>query len=159
FAIRYWLLDTQVVRFWLALAVTLVVAFPASASAGRLIVTGHDADRRCALMDQECGFLKATIRYVRESSKPVLVLDRGTKQLAVAIRKAWTSGYSYKGPKVVVVDPRTLKRGQISVKRYSVVAIASDASCGGCDLDASDAAALSRRKRDIQTFLICIGLL
>ena len=140
-------------RFWLALAVTLVLAFPASASAGRLIVTGHDADRRCALMDQECGFLKATIRYVRESSKPVLVLDHGTKQLAVAIRKAWTSGYSYKGPKVVVVDPRALKRGQISVKRYSVVAIASDASCGGCDLDASDAAAIARRKGDLQTFL------
>jgi predicted enzyme related to lactoylglutathione lyase len=37
------------------------LALPAPAPAGRLIVTGHDADRRCALTDQQCGFLKAAL--------------------------------------------------------------------------------------------------
>jgi hypothetical protein len=135
----------------------LLMAAPASA--GRLIVTGHDADRRCALLDQQCGFLKAAIRYVRETapatSKPVLVLDRGPRQLACAIRKAWTSGGSYRGPRVRVVDPRsrTFRRLPIDVTRFSAVAIASDASCGGCDLEWVDAAAIRNRRRDLQRFL------
>jgi hypothetical protein len=144
-------------RLPLALLATALV-FPASASAGRLIVTGHDADRRCALTDQQCGFLKAALKYVRETApaatKPVLVLDRGTKQLNVAIRKAWSNGYSYSGPKTVVVDPRSaaFRKLKIDVTRFSAVAIASDASCGGCDLEAADAAALWKRRRDLQAF-------
>src|SRR4051794_33866649 len=89
-----------------------IVCLPAPALAGRLIVTGHDADRRCALMDQQCGFLKTSIKYVKETSpapkKPMLVLDRGGKQLAAAIKKAWSTSYgAYNGPKVSVVDPRS----------------------------------------------------
>jgi hypothetical protein len=141
-----------------ALLIGLLVV-PAPAFAGRLIVTGHDADRRCALMDQQCGFLKAAIRYVRETApnprKPVLVVDRSPYELEVAIRKAWSDGYgrNYRGPQLVRVAPTALKRGQIDATRYSAVAIASDASCGGCDLDASDAAALAARKRDLAAFL------
>src|SRR5207244_4921840 len=85
--------------------------------------------------------------------KPVLVLDTGSKQLAAAIQKAWSNGYSYTGPKVVVVEPTKLKKGQIDVKRYSAVAIASDASCGGCDLGPADVAAIWARKKDLQAFL------
>jgi hypothetical protein len=141
------------------LILVAALAAPAPASAGRLIVTGHDADRRCALLDQQCGFLKATIKYVRETApaqrKPVLVLDRGGKQLAVAIRKAWGNGYSYTGPKLRVVDPRSaaFARLKIDVRRFSAIAIASDSSCGGCDLEAADAAAISKRKAVIQRFL------
>src|SRR5437870_3952958 len=110
-------------RVWPALLVVAgALVLASSASAGRLMVTGHDADRRCALMDQQCGFLKAAIKYVRQTApsprKPVLVLDTGTKQLAAAIQKAWSNGYSYTGPKVVVVAPTALKRGQIDAKRY-----------------------------------------
>jgi hypothetical protein len=132
---------------------------PSSALAGRLIVTGHDADRRCALMDQQCGFLEAAIRYVRESAPkpkaPVLVLDRGALQLSAAIRKAWSGGYSYTGPKVVVVDPRSaaFRKLVIDVRRWSAIAIASDASCGGCDLEAADSSAIASRRRVIQAFL------
>jgi hypothetical protein len=124
-----------------------------------LIVTGHDADRRCALMDQQCNFLKVAIKYVRETApsgkKPVLVLDRGPKQLDVAIKKAWASGYSYTGPKTKVVDPRSaaFRSLVIDTKHFSAIAIASDASCGGCDLDAADIAAIVKRKGAIQAFL------
>lgn len=148
-------------RVWPALLVAGVIAsLPAPALAGRLIVTGHDADRRCALMDQQCGFLKTSIKYVKQTSpaakKPVLVLDRGAKQLAAAIKKAWSSGYGgYSGPKVKVVDPRSAAFGKLSLdyRRWSAIAIASDSSCGGCDLDTPDAAALAKRKRALQAFL------
>jgi hypothetical protein len=135
------------------------LALPAQASAGRLIVTGHDADRRCALMDQQCGFLKASLKYVRETApapkKPVLVLDRGPKQLDAAIRKAWSTGYSYTGPKTKVVDPRSaaFRTLKIDITRYSAIAVASDSSCGGCDLEAADAAAIYKRRAVIQKFL------
>src|SRR3954465_6671453 len=97
-------------RAWLGLVTTVVLlAVPARASAGRLIVTGHDADRRCAQVDQQCGFIKASIKYVRESApaekKPVLVLDRGPKQLAAAIHNAWAVGGAYTGPRIKIVDP------------------------------------------------------
>jgi hypothetical protein len=133
--------------------------FPAAASAGRLIVTGHDADRRCALLDQQCSFLKTTIKYVGETAprakKPVLGLDRGPRQLAAAMKKAWTSGYSYSGPKLKVVDPRSaaFRTMKIDVGRYSAIAIASHTSCGGCDLEDADAAAIAKRKGVIQKFL------
>jgi hypothetical protein len=42
---------------------------------------------------------------------------------------------------------------KIDVKRYSVIAIASDSSCGGCDLEAPDADAIWKRKAVIQKFL------
>jgi hypothetical protein len=72
-----------------------------------------------------------------------------------AIRKAWSSGSSYTGPKVVVVDPRSdaFSSLKIDYTRYSAIAIASDSSCGGCDLESADANAIWARKRDIQAFL------
>ena len=103
--------------------------------------------------------MKAALGYVRETAphpkRPVLVLDRGPKQLALAIRKAWSGGYSYTGPKVVVVDPRSaaFRKLALDVRRYSAIAIASDAGCGGCDLEGADSAAIARRKGAIQAFL------
>lgn len=147
-------------RAWLGLVTTAVLlAVPASASAGRLIVTGHDADRRCALLDQQCGFLKASIKYVRESApaakKPVLILDRGPRQLAAAMQNAFSNGYRYTGPRLTIVDPRSAKFRalKIDVTRFSAIALASDASCGGCDLEAVDERAIAKRKRVIQAFL------
>jgi hypothetical protein len=139
----------------------LALALPAQASAGRLIVTGHDADRRCALLDQQCGFLQAAIKYVRETApgakKPILVLDRGPKQLETAIQKAWGLGVYHAGhwPKMKVVDPRSsaFRKLKIDITRYSAIAIASDSSCGGCDLEAADAAAIWKRKKVLQAFL------
>ena len=151
-------------RAWLALlAAGVILVVPSSAMAGRLIVTGHDADRRCVQLGQECGFLKAAIKYVRETapvaSKPILVLDRGPKQLAASIRKAW-GGTSYAqvaaaAPPLRIVEPRSSAFAKLAIttKRFSAVAIASDASCGGCDLDAPDAAAIAKRTRVLQKFL------
>lgn len=135
------------------------LTLPAPAFAGRLIVTGRDADRRCALLDQQCGFLKTTIKYVRETAphtkKPVLVLDRGPAQLATALQKAWSSNGYYTGPKLRIVDPRGpgFQTMKIDVTRFSAIAIASDSSCGGCDLEWDDAHAIWKRRAAIQRFL------
>src|SRR5436190_2023679 len=131
---------------------------PTSAWAGRLIVTGHDAARRCAQLDQQCGFLKTSIKYVRQTAPqekaPVLVLDRGAKQLVTAINKAWSNGYSYSGPKLKIVDPRSAAFAKlaIDVSHFSAIAIASDSSCG-CDLEAADENAIWKRKAVLQKFL------
>src|SRR5205085_8257414 len=152
---------TRRVRARLSLLVAAVLlAVPAPALAGRLIVTGHDADRRCAQLGQECGFLKTAIKYVRQTApapkKPVLVLDHGANELAAAIHKAWSTSYGgYSGPKVVVVDPRSAAFAKLSldVKRWSTIAVASDSSGGGCDLEPADASALAARKRALQYYL------
>lgn len=150
-------------RLPLLAVITAVLAAPAPALAGRLIVTGHDADRRCVELDQQCGFLKTAIRYVRATAPapelPVLVLDRGSRELAAAIRKSWTSGSSYSGPRTVVVDPRSSRfmKMRIDVGRFSAIAIASDWSCGGCDLQAADTAALWMRRHTLQRFLNAHG--
>jgi hypothetical protein len=144
------------------LALALTFALPAPAFAGRLIVTGHDADRRCVQLGQECGFLKTSIKYVREtapnSKRPVLVLDRGALQLAGAIKKAWGgSGYAAAAAAalpVKVVDPRSsaFARLAIDVKHFSTIAIASDSSCG-CDLETPDETAIWQRRGTLQKFL------
>jgi hypothetical protein len=141
------------------LAAGVMLAVPASASAGRLIVTGHDADRRCAQLQQQCGFLRASIKYVRESApnpkKPVLVLDRGALQLASSMRNRWgLASIAATAPPVRVVDPRSaaFQRMAIDVRRFSAIAVASDASCGGCDLEWQDAAALWKRRTAIRRF-------
>ena len=40
---------------------------------------------------------------------------------------------------------------------YSAVAIASDASCGGCDLQPADVAAITARTKHLQAFLTYAG--
>jgi hypothetical protein len=135
------------------------LALPAPAFAGRLIVTGHDADRRCAQLQQQCGFLRASIKYVRDTApnakKPVLVLDRGALQLASSLRNRWgVASIAAAAPPIRVVDPRSaaFQRMKIDPKRFSAIAIASDSSCGGCDLEWQDAAAIWKRHTTIQRF-------
>ena len=100
---------------------------------------------------------------MRETSpaakKPVLVLDRGPKQLAAAIKKAWGgTGYARaaaSAPPLRVVDPRSTAFAKLTIDhtRFSAIAIASDSSCGGCDLEWQDSAAIWKRKSALQKFL------
>jgi hypothetical protein len=143
-------------------AFLVVLAVPAPASAGRLIVTGHDADRRCSQLEQQCGFLRAALEYVRETApapkKPVLVLDTDAKQLDGAITEAFAGNdFTYARAsallptKRVVPSSKHFKTLKIDVTRYSAIAIASDASCG-CDLKAADVAAIWKRRKVLQKF-------
>ena len=148
-------------RYLLTAMLTLAacVAWPAgSASAGRLLVTGHDADFHCASENRQCHYVEVAVRYVRAgSSKPVLVLDRGDLDFVRALDTAFGPG---RLPRVVM-DPRGSQFRTASLSRFSAILIASDINCGGCDLNESgfsadtpapDSRAINRRKADIARF-------
>lgn len=67
-----------------AVTALALFALPASAQAGRLIVTGHDSEHHCArdaaTGRASCSYVGAAVNYVRggapDPNKPVLVLDR-----------------------------------------------------------------------------------
>lgn len=116
------------------LAASLLFASPAMA--GRLVATGHDADYHCSSETEQCHFVNVAVSWVRagapDPSKPVLVLDNGT-QVSTALDKAF-------GPGVVprtVVDPATPAFGStpINTSTFSAIIVASDTTCGGCDLN------------------------
>ena len=134
------------------------VALPtAPAFAGRLLVTGHDADLHCSGQEQ-CHFVEVATRYVRggapDPSKPVLVLDR----LGLAFPTALNNAFGANGIPRVVMDPRSpeFAREPLTTDRYSAILVASDVTCGGCDLNEFDSTpdsdAINARKADIEAF-------
>jgi hypothetical protein len=138
----------------LAFAVMLLAAGPASA--GRLVATGHDADFHCSLGAQ-CHFIQTAVNYVRagapDPSKPVLVLDRGDLDFVLALDNAFGAGAVPRD----VVDPRSGFAGvRLATSRYSAILIASDITCGGCDLNEFDSTpdsdAINARKDAIANF-------
>ena len=84
-------------------ALALLPAAPAFA--GRLIVTGHDADLHCSGGDQ-CHYVQVAVNHVRggapDPNKPVLVLDRDDLDMSVALDNAFGPGAISR----VVMDPR-----------------------------------------------------
>ena len=141
----------------LVLTVVALAMLPAaSASAGRLVVTGHDADLHCTTGSQ-CHFVEAAVNYVRagapDPSKPVLVLDRDDLDMVQALDAAFGAGVVPRE----VVEPRTgFAALPLTTARYSAILIASDTTCGGCDLNEFDSTpdsdAINARKADIAAF-------
>jgi hypothetical protein len=143
---------------------TVAVMPAAPAFAGRLLVTGHDADLHCAGGGQQCHFVKVALDYVRAGAPnpdaPVLVLDRLDLDLSRALDTPEVGGPG--AVPRVVIDPRAeLASHPLTTDRYSAIAIASDTSCGGCDLnelftragaDTPDSDAINARTPDIQAF-------
>src|SRR5690242_5920215 len=113
-----------------SIAALLVLASPASA--GRLVVTGHDADFHCGISSQQCHYLTAVVTYVRAGApspgKPVLVLDKGANLLVTALDKAFGPGVLPR----VVMDPSSpaFAGTPLNTSTYSAILVASDASCG-----------------------------
>ena len=140
----------------------MLVAFlalgPGSASAGRLLVTGHDADLHCSGGAPQCHYVRQAVSYVRagapDPSKPVLVLDRLDLDLVVSLDSAFGAGVVPR----VVMDPRSpqFASAPLTTSRYSAILIASDINCGGCDLNEFDSTpdsdAITARKADIAAF-------
>jgi hypothetical protein len=160
--------DRGVLRRLFFLAVLLVLALPASsAMAGRLIVTGHDADLHCA-GGQGCHFITVAVGWVRAAApnpnKPVLILDRDpsggtTYQMEMALDLAFSPGSVPR----VVMDPRSAEfaTAPLTTNDYSAILVASDTTCGGCDLNSTetgdpnatpDSDAINARAKDIAAF-------
>jgi hypothetical protein len=106
------------------------LALPVSAHAGRLIVTGHDADAHCireAAPDRaaSCHFVATGVNWVRagapDRTKPVLILDRGNRDLGKSVAMMSPAVPS------VVVSPRSAAFATMTIDTatYSAVLIAA----------------------------------
>lgn len=155
------------------LAAAISVVLPVgSASAGRIIATGHDADHHCGRGEKpaengdieyrQCNFFKVAVNFVRggapDPAKPVLVLDRGSLDAVAALDRVYGAGAV---PRTVMA-PRSNEFAStpITTDRYSAVVIASSA---GDDKDttpqdlnertsAPDSEAVTRRAADLRAF-------
>lgn len=141
------------------LAVTLVMLGHVPAQAGRAVITGHDADLHCSTSssptENQCHYMKVALDYVRAgSSKPVLVLDRLNLDVVRALDNAYGAGVVPR----TVMDPRggDFASAPINTATYSAIIVASDTTCGGCDLNESgstpDSDAIIARKGAIEAF-------
>src|SRR5215212_6407758 len=102
------------------------------AMAGTLLVTGHDSDHHCAGANTgnpgQCHYVKVAVDFVRsgapDPTKPVLVLDNGNNEMALALDQAF-------GPGVVpreVISPRSpqFATAVLDINNYSAILVASD---------------------------------
>lgn len=125
----------SLVRTCLLLGGTLAgaLALPMPAQAGRLIVTGHDADGHCAreavaMRPASCAFFATGVNWVRAAApdpgKPVLILDRAALDVQKSVDAMVAAGASVP---YVVVEPRSPQFATmpINTATYSAVLIAS----------------------------------
>ena len=110
-----------------------VLSVPASAQAGRLIVTGHDAESHCIREDPihrpaACAFVAASVNWVRagapDPAKPVLILDRGELDFKKSVDAMVAAGVPVP---YQVVEPRSpaFATLPINTATYSAILIAS----------------------------------
>jgi hypothetical protein len=153
---------TQLLRCLVPAALVTLALLPAApAYAGRLLVTGHDADFHCSggpSATDQCHYVETAVKYVRggapDPNKPVLVLDRDNLDFVKALDNAFGAGV----PPRTVLDPRSpaFASAPINTATYSALLIASDVTCGGCDLNdfgaTPDSDAINARAKDIEAF-------
>lgn len=137
----------------LFLTTILFVLVPASeAFAGRLLVTGHDWDLHCSGGSQ-CHYTEVGVNFVRgDSNKKVLVVDQPDFDVDVALDNAFGTDFPRKVVTPTSAEWRTMN---LTTRKFSAILIASDASCGGCDLNQSgleDSRAINKRKKAIKNF-------
>ena len=137
----------------LLLSALLLVLIPATeASAGRLLVTGHDWDLHCS-GGQQCHYTKVGVNFVRgDSNKKVLVVDQPDYDVDVALDNAFNTDFPRKIVEPTTAEWRNLK---LTPKKYSAILIASDTTCGGCDLNQGglqDSRAINKRKGAIKRY-------
>jgi hypothetical protein len=145
----------------LALVVALGFTVPASVQAGNLWLTGHDADFHCSGTEQ-CNHFGIAIDFARLSAPnpglPLLFLDSGTQLTTAATMPGARARNSVQGAGnpflFTVVDPSTPAFAALALTTtaFSGIVIASDSSCGGCDNNAADIAAINARTAAITAF-------
>jgi hypothetical protein len=146
-----------------AIGALAVLAFsPGPASAGNLMVTGHDSDHHCAGTHTgnpgQCHYVQVAVDFVRsgapDPSKPVLVLDNRNDEMVQALDMAYGAGVVPR----VVMSPRSpeFAIAPLDPSTYSAILVASDTTCGGCDLNEDtslpDSDAINARAGDIANY-------
>ena len=155
---------------WVAGVLISVVAgfsMVTPAYAGNIWLTGHDADFHCTLGAQ-CNHFGTAINFARldapDPTKPLLFLDTmGFSELeAAAAMPASTAKNTIEGPGMpfthVLMSPTDpgFATLLLSTSTYSAIVIASDTTCGGCDLNTFSTTphsdAINARTADITSF-------
>ena len=144
-------------RLVFLLVFAFVLALPAQAMAGRILITGHDSDLHCsssfgpnAANESQCGFFRKATDYVRagapDPNKPVLVLDVEDFDVVRSLDNAYGAGVV---PRVVMAPQSPEFAAEpLTTDRYSAIIVASDYSCGGCDLNPPDPTTFAPNTRD-----------
>lgn len=133
----------------------LAIAGPASASAANFIATGHDMDYHCGYnTTSECEYFKIVVNQARGSSTlPILAIDNGSE-----VKNALLNA-GYAESEIQVVNPNeepAFKEAAFvdsaSNPKYSVIIVASDETCGGCDLNEESETNINARSADFATY-------
>jgi hypothetical protein len=144
----------------LLVSAVALLAMTGTASAGRVVVTGHDMDFHCngngsPNPANQCHYIKTALDFVRDPTvnphggNPVLVIDKRAgslsnpsgynEKVSNSLKYAYPTGV----PAFVEADPAdsnfAAEIGPLSSGGFSAVIIASDTTCGGCDLNSSSA--------------------
>ncbi|MFL5826425.1 MAG: hypothetical protein ACJ76V_07865, partial [Thermoleophilaceae bacterium] len=124
-------------------------------------MTGHDAEFHCSGGDQ-CHYVLTAMNWARsgapDPSKPVLVLDRNAEgedspgdplDFPTALDNVNTLFGTGPIPQVVM-DPRSpeFATAPLTTDLYSAILVASDITCGGCDLNNNNGDATSTPDSD-----------
>ena len=142
----------------LALAAAVVaLALPSSASAGRLIATGHDADSHCSGFDGpgQCRFIQVAVNYVRGGaptpSRKMLVLDCSSGgNVARALVAASVGGlHEVVCPSANIAAFNALR---LTTANYSAMIVGSGGDAINLGSSTADSAALTARRADIAAF-------
>ena len=110
------------------------------------LLTGHDADLHCRNTGEQCSHIGVAIDFARrgapDPTRPILVLDASDQDLVRALAQpAARARNTVEGPgqrfPMVVQDPTypTFQTLVLTTRNFSAIAIASDSTCGGCDLN------------------------
>ncbi len=148
------------------LATVASVGIAPLAHAGNIWLTGHDADFHCSGGFQ-CNHMGIAADFARQGAPnktlPILVLDSGGEVVSALSQAAATARNTVEGAgnpfPTTVVDPTSpaFVTTPISTANWSAIIIASDSTCGGCDNDAADIAAINARTAEIQAFFTAGG--
>ena len=127
--------------------------------AGNIWLTGHDADLHCSF-GQQCNHFGTAIDFARQGATnkalPLLFLDSGTELSTASANALSKAKNSVEGAgnafNFVVVDPTSAGFASLAFSAFSAIVVASDSTCGGCDNNAADIAAINARTADIASF-------
>ncbi len=141
------------------------VATSIPVSAGNIFLTGHDYDFHCAFAAAQCNSIGIAVSFAAsgapDPTKPILVLDKGglTGEVATSLNTALAKAHNtIQGAgnafNFVVMDPTSaaFAAAVLTPSNFSAIVIASDSSCGGCDLTLADLTAINARTADITSF-------
>jgi hypothetical protein len=136
--------------------------------AGNLWLTGHDAELHCdGTGGAQCHYFGIAVNFVRQGAPtktlPILVLDSDGQVAASlgatevkALNSVEGAGNAYA---FTVVDPSSaaFTTTPLTTANWSMIVIASDSTCGGCDNTVADITAINARTAEIQAFFTAGG--